>query len=98
MAVHAPVREGPDLQEDGHGELGPGDHTVLANEQVIDGRGWRSGALVEKRDIPMYFFRITAYAEELLNELDNLPGWPERVKTMQRNWIGKSFGVEIHFP
>ncbi len=76
----------------------PVDHTVLANEQVIDGRGWRSGALVEKRDIPMYFFRITAYADELLNELDNLPGWPERVKTMQRNWIGKSFGVEIHFP
>ncbi len=76
----------------------PVDNTVLANEQVIDGRGWRSGALVEKRDIPMYFFRITAYAEELLSELDNLPGWPERVKTMQRNWIGKSFGVEIHFP
>ncbi len=76
----------------------PVDHTVLANEQVIDGRGWRSGALVEKRDIPMYFFRITDYAEELLSGLDNLPGWPERVKTMQRNWIGKSFGVEIHFP
>ncbi|PIW37608.1 MAG: leucine--tRNA ligase [Hydrogenophilales bacterium CG15_BIG_FIL_POST_REV_8_21_14_020_62_31] len=76
----------------------PVDHTVLANEQVIDGRGWRSGALVEKRDIPMYFFRITDYAEELLSGLDDLPGWPERVKTMQRNWIGKSFGVEIHFP
>ncbi|MDP2787110.1 MAG: leucine--tRNA ligase [Pseudomonadota bacterium] len=76
----------------------PVDRTVLANEQVIDGRGWRSGALVEKRDIPMYFFRISAYAEELLSELDHLPGWPERVKTMQRNWIGKSFGVEIHFP
>jgi leucyl-tRNA synthetase len=76
----------------------PVDHTVLANEQVIDGRGWRSGALVEKRDIPMYFFRITDYAEELLTGLDDLPGWPERVKTMQRNWIGKSFGVEIHFP
>ncbi|MDD5367396.1 MAG: leucine--tRNA ligase [Gallionellaceae bacterium] len=76
----------------------PVDHTVLANEQVIDGRGWRSGALVEKRDIPMYFFRITDYAEELLAGLDDLPGWPERVKTMQRNWIGKSFGVEIHFP
>ncbi|MBI5937701.1 MAG: leucine--tRNA ligase [Betaproteobacteria bacterium] len=76
----------------------PVDHTVLANEQVIDGCGWRSGALVEKRDIPMYFFRITDYAEELLAELDHLPGWPERVKTMQRNWIGKSFGVEIHFP
>ncbi len=76
----------------------PVDNTVLANEQVIDGRGWRSGALVEKRDIPMYFFRITDYAEELLQELDRLPGWPERVKTMQRNWIGKSYGVEIHFP
>jgi leucyl-tRNA synthetase len=76
----------------------PVDLTVLANEQVIDGRGWRSGALVEKRDIPMYFFRITDYAEELLTGLDTLPGWPERVKTMQRNWIGKSFGVEIHFP
>ncbi len=76
----------------------PVDLTVLANEQVIEGRGWRSGALVEKRDIPMYFMRITAYADELLNELDHLPGWPERVKIMQRNWIGKSFGVEIHFP
>ena len=76
----------------------PVDNTVLANEQVIDGRGWRSGALVEKRDIPMYFMRITAYAEELLSELDNLPGWPEQVKTMQRNWIGKSYGCEAHFP
>ncbi len=76
----------------------PVDQTVLANEQVIDGRGWRSGELVEKRDIPMYFMRITAYAEELLSELDNLPGWPEQVKTMQRNWIGKSVGCEVHFP
>ncbi|MFZ4703552.1 MAG: leucine--tRNA ligase, partial [Candidatus Methylumidiphilus sp.] len=76
----------------------PEDNTVLANEQVIDGRGWRSGALVEKRDIPMYFMRITAYAEELLGELDHLPGWPEQVKTMQRNWIGKSYGCEVHFP
>ncbi|MEO8343638.1 MAG: leucine--tRNA ligase, partial [Gallionella sp.] len=76
----------------------PEDHTVLANEQVIDGRGWRSGALVEKRDIPMYFFRITQYAEELLQDLDTLDGWPEQVKTMQRNWIGKSYGCEIHFP
>ncbi len=76
----------------------PVDETVLANEQVIDGRGWRSGALVEKREIPMYFFRITQYAEELLNELDNLPGWPEQVKTMQRNWIGKSAGVRFAFP
>jgi len=75
----------------------PVDHTVLANEQVIDGRGWRSGALVEKRDIPMYFFRITQYAEELLQGLDTLPGWPEQVKTMQRNWIGKSYGVRFAF-
>ncbi|HXH03267.1 MAG TPA: leucine--tRNA ligase [Candidatus Competibacteraceae bacterium] len=76
----------------------PVDQTVLANEQVIDGRGWRSGALVERREIPMYYFRITAYADELLKELDNLPGWPEQVKTMQRNWIGKSRGMEVHFP
>ncbi len=75
----------------------PVDETVLANEQVIDGRGWRSGALVEKREIPMYFFRITQYAEELLAELDKLPGWPEQVKTMQRNWIGKSYGVRFAF-
>jgi len=76
----------------------PEDQTVLANEQVIDGRGWRSGALVEKRDIPMYFFRITQYAEELLQGLDTLDGWPEQVKTMQRNWIGKSYGVRFAFP
>ncbi len=76
----------------------PEDNTVLANEQVIDGRGWRSGALVEKREIPMYFFRITQYAEQLLADLDQLDGWPEQVKTMQRNWIGKSFGVRFAFP
>ncbi len=76
----------------------PVDQTVLANEQVIDGRGWRTGALVEKREIPMYYMRITAYAEELLAALDTLSGWPERVKTMQANWIGKSHGVNIGFP
>ncbi|CAM2343814.1 leucine--tRNA ligase [Burkholderia vietnamiensis] len=75
----------------------PVDQTVLANEQVIDGRGWRSGALVEKREIPMYYLRITQYADELLNDLDGL-GWPERVKIMQQNWIGKSFGVNFGFP
>ncbi|MGH8670757.1 MAG: leucine--tRNA ligase [Burkholderiales bacterium] len=75
----------------------PLDQTVLANEQVIDGRGWRSGAVVEKREIPQYFMKITAYADELLEGLDRLPGWPEQVKTMQRNWIGKSAGVEIVF-
>ncbi|MDR0576505.1 MAG: leucine--tRNA ligase [Candidatus Accumulibacter sp.] len=76
----------------------PVDQTVLANEQVIDGRGWRSGALVEKREIPMYYMKITAYAEELLADLDRLPGWPERVKLMQKNWIGKSEGVRFAFP
>ncbi|WP_323121471.1 leucine--tRNA ligase [Burkholderia alba] len=75
----------------------PVDQTVLANEQVIDGRGWRSGALIEKREIPMYYMRITQYADELLNDLDGL-GWPERVKVMQHNWIGKSFGVNFGFP
>ena len=75
----------------------PIDQTVLANEQVIDGRGWRSGALIEKREIPMYYMRITEYADELLGDLDDL-GWPERVKVMQQNWIGKSFGVNFGFP
>jgi leucyl-tRNA synthetase len=75
----------------------PVDNTVLANEQVIDGRGWRSGALVEKREIPQWFLRITDYAQELLDGLDELPGWPESVKTMQRNWIGRSEGLEIQF-
>ena len=74
----------------------PIDQTVLANEQVIDGRGWRSGALVEKREIPGYYFNITAYAESLLDGLEDL-GWPERVKTMQQNWIGKSKGVRFSF-
>ena len=75
----------------------PVDQTVLANEQVIDGRGWRSGAVVEKREIPQWFLKITAYAEELLHGLDKLPGWPDSVKTMQRNWIGRSEGLEIRF-
>lgn len=74
----------------------PVDQTVLANEQVIDGRGWRSGALVEKREIPMYYFKITDYAEQLLADLDGLD-WPEQVKTMQRNWIGKSRGMTVRF-
>ncbi len=75
----------------------PVDQTVLANEQVIDGRGWRSDALVERREIPQWFMKITAYADELLQELDEMPGWPESVKTMQRNWIGRSEGVELSF-
>ncbi|WP_066568930.1 leucine--tRNA ligase [Snodgrassella sp. CFCC 13594] len=75
----------------------PVDQTVLANEQVVDGRGWRSGAIVEKREIPMYYFKITDYAEELLADLDKLDHWPEKVKTMQRNWIGKSRGMQVRF-
>ncbi|AOH36548.1 leucine--tRNA ligase [Luteimonas sp. JM171] len=75
----------------------PVDQTVLANEQVIDGRGWRSGAEVEKREIPQWFLRITDYAQELLDGLDTLDGWPESVKTMQRNWIGRSEGLEFGF-
>ena len=75
----------------------PVDQTVLANEQVIDGRGWRTGALVEKRQIPQWFLKITDYAQELLDGLDTLPGWPDSVKTMQRNWIGRSEGLEIRF-
>jgi leucyl-tRNA synthetase len=76
----------------------PVDQTVLANEQVVDGRGWRSGALVEQKKIPQWFIRITDYAEELLNDLDELEDWPEQVKTMQRNWIGRSEGVQFRFP
>jgi leucyl-tRNA synthetase/very-short-patch-repair endonuclease len=75
----------------------PVDNTVLANEQVIDGRGWRSGALVEQREIPQWFLKITAYADELLADLKTLDGWPDAVRTMQENWIGRSEGVEIDF-
>ena len=75
----------------------PVDQTVLANEQVIDGRGWRSGALVERRKIPQWFIKITAYADELLRDLDTLDGWPERVRVMQQNWIGRSEGLEFSF-
>ncbi len=76
----------------------PVDQTVLANEQVIDGRGWRTGALIEKREIPGYYLAITKFADELLTSLDKLPDWPERVRTMQANWIGKSYGVRFGFP
>jgi leucyl-tRNA synthetase len=76
----------------------PVDQTVLANEQVIDGKGWRSNAPVERRELAQWFVKITDYAEELLSALDHLPGWPEKIKTMQRNWIGRSEGVELTFP
>src|SRR3990172_6574002 len=76
----------------------PVDRTVLANEQVIDGRGWRTGAPVEKREIPMYYMAITKYADELLAALDKLPEWPERGRALQANWIGKSYGVRFAFP
>jgi leucyl-tRNA synthetase len=91
------LRQGIAYLKTGTVNWDPVDQTVLANEQVIDGRGWRSGALVEKREIPMYYLRITRYAEELIQDLDPL-GWPERVKVMQRNWIGKSVGLRFAFP
>ena len=92
------LEKGLVYQKTGTVNWDPVDQTVLANEQVIDGRGWRTGALIEKREIPMYYMAITRYAEELLGDLDKLPGWPERVKTMQANWIGKSYGVRFAFP
>ena len=92
------LEKGLVYQKTGTVNWDPVDQTVLANEQVIDGRGWGTGALVEKREIPMYYMAITRYADELLQALDTLPGWPERVKTMQANWIGKSYGVRFAFP
>jgi leucyl-tRNA synthetase len=92
------LEKGIAYQKTGVVNWDPVDKTVLANEQVIEGRGWRTGAPVEKREIPMYYLRITAYTEELLAALDSLPGWPERVKVMQANWIGKSVGVNFGFP
>ncbi len=90
-------RKGVIYKKNGVVNWDPVDQTVLANEQVIDGKGWRSGAVVEKREIPMYYFGITQYADALLNDLDQLDGWPEQVRTMQRNWIGKSYGADIVF-
>jgi leucyl-tRNA synthetase len=92
------LEKGVAYQKTGVVNWDPVDKTVLANEQVIDGRGWRTGAPVEKREIPMYYLRITAYAEDLLDALAGMPGWPERVRAMQANWIGKSIGVRLGFP
>ncbi len=93
------LEKGIIYQKTGTVNWDPVDQTVLANEQVVDGRGWRSGAPIEKREIPMYYVRITEYADELLDHVDHkLPGWPERVRTMQANWIGKSTGVRFAFP
>jgi len=93
------LEKGIIYQKTGTVNWDPVDQTVLANEQVVDGKGWRSGATIEKREIPMYYVRITDYAEELLDYVDNkLPGWPERVRIMQANWIGKSVGVRFAFP
>jgi leucyl-tRNA synthetase len=92
------LEKGIAYQKTGAVNWDPIDKTVLANEQVIDGRGWRTGALVEKREIPMYYLKITAYAEDLLDALGDMPGWPERVRAMQANWIGKSQGVRLGFP
>jgi leucyl-tRNA synthetase len=92
------LERGVAYQKTGVVNWDPLDMTVLANEQVIDGRGWRTGALVEKREIPMYYLKITAYAEDLLDALKDMKGWPERVRAMQANWIGRSEGVRLGFP
>ena len=89
------MRKGLAYRKDSEVNWDPVDQTVLANEQVVDGRGWRSGAVVERKSIPQWFLKITDYAEELLQGLDELEGWPEAVKTMQRNWIGRSEGAEF---
>ena len=89
------MRQGLAYRKDSEVNWDPVDQTVLANEQVVDGRGWRSGALVERKSIPQWFLKITDYAEELLQGLDELEGWPDAVKTMQRNWIGRSEGAEF---
>jgi leucyl-tRNA synthetase len=92
------LEKGVAYQKTGVVNWDPVDKTVLANEQVIDGRGWRTGALIEKREIPMYYLKITEYAEDLLETLNQMSGWPDRVRAMQANWIGKSVGVRIGFP
>jgi leucyl-tRNA synthetase len=92
------LEKGVAYQKTGVVNWDPVDKTVLANEQVIDGRGWRTGALIEKREIPMYYLKITDYAEDLLESLSQMTGWPDRVRVMQANWIGKSVGVRIGFP
>ena len=92
------LEKGIAYQKTGVVNWDPVDRTVLANEQVIDGRGWRTGALVERREIPMYYLKITAYADDLLGSLRDMPGWPERVRAMQANWIGRSEGVRVGFP
>jgi leucyl-tRNA synthetase len=92
------LEKGIAYQKTGAVNWDPVDRTVLANEQVIDGRGWRTGALIEKREIPMYYLKITSYADDLLEALNAMPGWPERVRAMQANWIGKSTGVRLGFP
>jgi leucyl-tRNA synthetase len=92
------MERGVAYQKTGVVNWDPIDKTVLANEQVIDGRGWRTGAVIEKREIPMYYLKITAYAEDLLGALERMQGWPERVRAMQANWIGRSEGVRLGFP
>jgi leucyl-tRNA synthetase len=92
------LEKGVAYQKTGVVNWDPVDNTVLANEQVIDGRGWRTGAIIEKREIPMYYLKITDYAEDLLDALKSMQGWPERVRAMQANWIGRSEGVRLGFP
>ena len=91
------VKKGLAYQEEAEVNWDPVDQTVLANEQVIDGKGWRSGAVVERKKLNQWFFKITKFSNELLDNLKNLDQWPNKVKVMQKNWIGKSFGCEINF-
>ena len=91
------MRKGLVYRKENYVNWDPVDQTVLANEQVIDGKGWRSGAVVERKKLSQWFFNISKFSDDLLESLDNLENWPNKVKTMQKNWIGKSFGCEINF-
>ena len=90
-------RKGLAYKKESYVNWDPIDNTVLANEQVVDGKGWRSGAIIEKKKLSQWFLNITKYSEQLLDSLENLKGWPDKVKLMQKNWIGRSDGCEINF-
>ena len=91
------LKKGIAYQDEAEVNWDPVEQTVLANEQVEDGKGWRSGATIERKKLTQWFLKITDYAEEILKETDNLEGWPEQVRVMQKNWIGKSEGMEFSF-
>ena len=97
MAIYSNVQKRTHLQKKSVVNWDPVDKTVLANEQVIDGKGWRTGAEIQKRN-SMYFMRITKFADDLINDINKLTNWPDKVKAMQLNWIGKSEGPTVSFP